>query len=56
MNILHHLGTTYEFGISFQREKYFDLEIFVDVDYASKATDRRSVFGGIVMRGGAAVN
>ena len=32
------------------------LEVFADSDFASKATDRRSVSGGIVMCGGAAVS
>ena len=31
------------------------LEVFADADYASKATDRRSVSGGLIMCGGASV-
>ena len=32
------------------------MQVFADVDYASKATDRRSVSGGPVMCGGASVS
>ena len=32
------------------------LEVFADADYASKATDRRSVSGGLIMCGGASVS
>ena len=31
------------------------LEVFADADYASKATDRRSVSGGAIMCGGPSV-
>ena len=31
------------------------MEVFADADYASKATDRRSVSGGLIMCGGASV-
>ena len=31
------------------------LEFFADADYASQATDRRSVSGGALMRGGVCV-
>ena len=31
------------------------LEVFVDADYASNATDRRSVSSGAIMGGGASV-
>ena len=31
------------------------LKVFVDADYASKATDRRSVSGGVIMCGGTSV-
>ena len=38
-------------GIPFQRGVVSDLsmQVFVDADFASKATDRRSVSGGLVM-------
>ena len=32
------------------------MQVFSDADYASKATDRRSVSRGLVMRGGAYVS
>ena len=31
------------------------MQLFVDADYATKATDRRSVSGGVVVCGGACV-
>ena len=34
--------------------RYF-LEVFADADYASRATDRRSVSGGTIMCAGACV-
>ena len=50
-------GTTSEYGITFQRGTLssISLEVFADADYASKATDRRSVSGGLIMCGGAGV-
>ena len=32
------------------------MQVFADANYASKATDRRSVSGGLVMCGGASVS
>ena len=48
---------TSEYGITFQRETLssISLEVFADADYASKATDKRSISGGVIMRGGASV-
>ena len=45
-------------GIIFQRGVVCDLSmrIFVDADFASKATDRRSVSGGLVMCGDGCVS
>ena len=45
------LGITYQRGASVG----ISLEVFADADYASKATDRRSVSGVAVMCGGACV-
>ena len=44
-------------GITFQRGTLsgISLEVFADADYASKATDRRSVSGGVIMCGGASI-
>ena len=42
------LGTR-DFGITFQKSSGLELVAFADADYASKATDRRSVSGGAVM-------
>ena len=44
---------TSEFGITFQRGSGLQLVAFADADYASKATDRRSVSGGAIMCAGA---
>ena len=50
-------GTTFDFGLTYQRGTLASiyLEDFADADYASKATDRRSVSGGAIMCGGACV-
>ena len=55
LSILKYLRTTSDLGIIFQRGSGLVLEVFADADYASKATDRRSVSGRVVMCGGAAV-
>ena len=56
LTILKYLRTTRNLGITCQRGSGLDLEAFADAGYASKATDRRSVSGGVVMCGGAAVS
>ena len=50
-------GSPWHLDITFQRWNLssISLEVFADVDYASKATDRRSVLGVAVMCGGASV-
>ena len=57
LGILECINGTSEYGITFQRRNLssISLEVFVDADYASKATDRRSVSGGLIMCGGASV-
>ena len=47
------LAGTSEYRITFPRGTLFgiSLEVFADADYASKATDRRSVSGGLIMCG-----
>ena len=49
--VLGYAVRTSSFGITFQRGTVegFHLVSFADADYASKATDRRSVSGGVVM-------
>ncbi|CAB1097067.1 unnamed protein product [Ectocarpus sp. CCAP 1310/34] len=49
---------TVDFGITYQRgtEGGVSLELFVDSDYSSNATDRRSVSGAVVMCAGACVS
>ena len=42
---------TSEYGVTFQRWTLSSISL--DADYASKATDRRSVSGGAIMCGGA---
>ena len=51
------ISETREYGITFQRGALssISLEVFADIDYASKATGRRSVLGGAIMCGGASV-
>ena len=46
---------TSDIGITFQRGSRLELVAYADADYASKATDRRSVSGGAVMCAGACV-
>ena len=47
--------STSDFGITFQRGSGLELVAFTDADYASKATDRRSVSGGATVCAGACV-
>ena len=52
------LSSTRGFGITYQRGTTtvgISLEVFADADYASKATDRRSVSGGAIMSASACV-
>ena len=57
LGILAYINGTCGFGITYQRGTTvgFSLEVFADADYASRATDRRSVSGGVIMRAGACV-
>ena len=57
MHVLMYVRFTSSFGITFQREMVGGdrMELFVDFDFASKATDRRSVSGAVVMYAGACV-
>ena len=56
LGILGDAVRTSRFGITFQRGTVegFQLVSFTDADCASKATDRRSVSGGVVMCAGGA--
>ena len=58
IGILAYISGTCGFGITCQRGTTvvgISLEVFADADYASKATDRRSVSGGTIMCAGACV-
>ena len=55
VGILEYVFFTSDFGITFQRGSGLELVAHADADYASKATDRRSVSGGAVMCAGACV-
>ena len=57
LGILAYIDGNSDFGITYQRGTLagISLEIFADADYASKATDRRSVSGGVIIRAGACV-
>ena len=57
MHVLMYVRFTSSFGITFQRGMVGGdrKEIFVDSDFASKATDRRSVSGAVVLFAGACV-
>ena len=54
LRILGYAARASSFGITFQRGTVegFYLVSFADADYASMATDRRSVSGGVVMCAG----
>ena len=55
---LGYVRRTSSLGISFYRGSVagLSLQVFSDADYASKATDRRSVSGGLIMCGGGCVS
>ena len=57
MHVLMYVRFTSSFGINFQRGMVGGdrMELFIDSDFASKATDRRSVSGAVVMFAGACV-
>ena len=58
LGILEYINGTSEYSITFQRgtlSGISSLEVLADADYASKATDRRLVSGGLIMCGGASV-
>ena len=57
MHVLMYVRFTSSFGITFERGMVGGdrMELFVDSDFASKATDRRSVSGAVVMFAGACV-
>lgn len=58
LGILGYVRRTSSFGITYHRgsEGGLSLRAFADADYASRAADRRSVSGGLVMCGGACVS
>ena len=57
LGILAYVNGTCGFGITYQRGTTvgIPLEIFADADYASRATDRRSVSSGAIMYAGGCV-
>ena len=58
LHISMYVKFTSSYGITFQRgtEGGVNSEVYVDSDYTSKATDRRSVSGSVVMCAGACVS
>ena len=61
--ILEYLNPTSDLGLTFRRDSglgsvqlEFDLETYVDADYAHKAEDRHAVSGVAVSFGGARVS
>ena len=58
LHVLMYVRLTGGYGITFQRGTARDLgfEVYVDSDYASRATDRKSVSGGVVMCAGGCVS
>ena len=49
-------NSTTQFGITFQQGSGIQFEVFASSDFASKATDRKSVSGSRVICWGAAVS
>ena len=58
LRIVMYIKSTSTYGITFQRglSSGVQLELYVDVDYAHEANDRKSVSGGVVMCAGAYVS
>ena len=58
LHILQYIRLTNGYGITFQRGmgSGVDLELYVDSDFASRDTNRRSVSGGVVVCAGACVS
>lgn len=56
LNILSYFNETRKFDVKCQKRSDLSVSVFVDVDYVSKTTDKRSVpAGGALMVGSAAV-
>ena len=57
IGILAYFNGTFDFGLTYQRGTLASVsfDVFADADYASKATDKRSVPGGAIMCGEAPV-
>ena len=53
--ILEYLKVTSDYGVTFQRGSGLELVVYADAAYAPKETKRKSVSGGAVMCGGAAI-
>ena len=58
LGILRYLRRTKWMGFTFQRDVVdgLSMQVLVDADYASKATDRRSVSESLVLCGGGCVS
>ena len=56
LHILMYVRGTSGLGITFQRGSGVDLSVYVDSDFASRAEDRRSVSGALVMCAGGCVS
>ena len=53
LHVLLYVRGTVDFGVTFQRGGNLDLVFYVDADFASKETGRKSVSGGLLMCAGA---
>lgn len=56
VRLLEYIKGTSNLGITFQRGRGLHLEVLVDTEYGRKATDRRSILGGVMICGLAAVS
>ncbi|CAN0402237.1 unnamed protein product [Pylaiella littoralis] len=53
LHVLMYVRGTIDLGITFERGGDLDLVLYVDADFASKETGRKSVSGGLLMCAGA---
>ena len=53
--ILAYLNATWDLSITYERSSHLSLPVFANADDVIKATDRHSIYGIVVMLGGAAV-
>ena len=56
LRVLQYLKATKTYGVTYSATNDGDLQVFADADFARDPDDRRSISGGAVIYGGAAVS